>query len=249
MRVPCDFACATGAAELARRSRDAAALARRSKDAAAAAAAATSTSCGGSGNTTSSKKQQQRGEAAVAAAAAKGTLRPAGRGSSSGGGSGVGVDSSGSGRAGGSGGIGSKAKQVVGGMKRSASGALADMAAAAARGAAAVPGGAGLSRSLAAVAAAVTGLEEGDAAAEAELSVVGDYDGQKADVYSLGVLLVVLVLRRMPWNYDYVAERWAGVGFWERGRSKARRHHNSVPFDPGLKQQVAFVAQFFLLLK
>jgi hypothetical protein len=95
----------------------------------------------------------------------------------------------------------------VGGMKRSASGALADMAAAAARGAAAVPGGAGLSRSLAAVAAAV-GLQGVDAAAEAELSIVGDYDGQKADVYSLGVLLVVLVLRRMPWNYDAVAERW-----------------------------------------
>lgn len=172
----------TGAAELARRSREAA-LARRSQ-AAASTAAANAASI--AKKQKKQKAQQPEAEAAVAAAAAKGVLRTpsntsAAPGSSEG-----------------------KLKKAANGLQRSASGALADMAAAAARGAAAVPGGSGLSRSLAAVAAAV-GLKDSDP--DAEMPVVGDYDGEKADVYSLGVLLVVMVLRRMPWNYDAYAER------------------------------------------
>jgi hypothetical protein len=72
-------------------------------------------------------------------------------------------------------------------LKRSSSAtALAELAAAASKAAAAVPGGSNISRSLAAVAAAV-GLP--DAAAEAELEVVPTYDGEKADVYRCAVLL------------------------------------------------------------
>jgi hypothetical protein len=171
----------TGAAELARRSRDAA-LARRSKDAASASATA-------AGKKAQKQKQKQPppAEAAVAAAAASGVLKPHSSNAAV-----TNGDSK------------QKLQKAVSGMKRSASGHLAELAAAAAKSAAAVPGGSGISRSLAAVAAAV-GLPDADA--EAELAVVGDYDGEKADVYSLGVLLVVMVLRQMPWSYDTYADR------------------------------------------
>jgi serine/threonine protein kinase len=55
---------------------------------------------------------------------------------------------------------------------------------------------------------------KGDPDAEAQLESVPTYVGTKADVYSLGVLLVVMMLRRMPWNYDVYAERWV----WSQGK-------------------------------
>lgn len=209
----------TGAAELARRSKDAA-FARRSKDTALASASATA-----AGSKTTQKQQQQQqpasatagskttqkhqqkqqppAEAAAVAAAASGDLKPSSSAAVAGG------DSK------------QRLQKAVRGMKRSASGKLAELAAAAAKGAAAVPGGSGISRSLAAVAAAV-GLP--DAEAEAELAVVGDYDGEKADVYSLGVLLVVIVLRRMPWNYDTYADRWV-CWAWEGLHAEPAAQH------------------------
>lgn len=33
------------------------------------------------------------------------------------------------------------------------------------------------------------------------------YDGVKADVYSAGVMLVVMLLHTMPWHYDTYAAR------------------------------------------
>lgn len=161
----------TGAAELARRSRDAA-LARRSKDAAKHQQATPAI------KSQQPSQQPPAGAAAVAAATATRTLKPCSSGiaaatADKAGKKGAELPSSST--------SGMKRTGSSSSLKRSASAtALAELAAAASKAAAAVPGGSNISRSLAAVAAAV-GLP--DAAAEAELEVVPTYDGEKADVY------------------------------------------------------------------
>jgi hypothetical protein len=94
-------------------------------------------------------------------------------------------------------------------LKVSSSGKLSAAVVAAARAAvAAMPGSlcSGISSSMK------------DPDAEAQLESAPTYDGTKADVFSLGVLLVVIMLRRMPWNYDVYAERCVhrpyGEGWW-----------------------------------
>jgi serine/threonine protein kinase len=45
----------------------------------------------------------------------------------------------------------------------------------------------------------------------ADKSVSRPYDGVKADVYSAGVMLVVMLLHTMPWHYDTYAARCVGT--------------------------------------
>ena len=57
------------------------------------------------------------------------------------------------------------------------------------------------------------------------------YDGTKADVYSAGVMLCVLMLRSLPWEYgpsSAAGEGRGGAGSWPR-RVGGRRGRGRVP--------------------
>lgn len=63
--------------------------------------------------------------------------------------------------------------------------------------------------------AAAAGGDDGSDDGEAEVELA-PYDGCAADVFSLGVLLVVMLLRVMPWHYDSWASRMPALDAMRR---------------------------------